>query len=299
MKEKLLSTFLIIYGLIHITFELSIYDSNTGDYVGWTRQSWILSDVLGTTAVTIIGLILWSLTVSGFVAAGIMLLMKRKEWRIAAIVTSFISLIAYLFLWDGLAPEPMSWIAGSVVSGIIVIALLIFKWPKDEKLFATKIDDQVLVGVGIINYHFQTKDNLINEAVRYDTNAIIDQWDAIYETMKMPPIDKLKIMLKGTGDLLDTNPLFGRISIIHDYLNPAEDDNTARSTEKYMMIFREIYQTQKTENEIQIIAHTILSGAQLAFIRSNVIKKKIGTDFNNKKHRDEFLDKLVDNLVKI
>ncbi len=154
-------------------------------------------------------------------------------------------------------------------------------------------------GVGIINYHFQTKDNLINEAVRYDTNAIIDQWDAIYETMKMPPIDKLKIMLKGTGDLLDTNPLFGRISIIHDYLNPAEDDNTARSTEKYMMIFREIYQTQKTENEIQIIAHTILSGAQLAFIRSNVIKKKIGTDFNNKKHRDEFLDKLVDNLVKI
>lgn len=154
-------------------------------------------------------------------------------------------------------------------------------------------------GVGIINYHFQTKDNLINEAVRYDTNAIIDQWDAIYETMKMPPIDKLKIMLKGTGDLLDTNPLFGRISIIHDYLNPAEDDNTARSTEKYMMIFREIYQTQKTENEIQIIAHTILSGAQLAFIRSNVIKKKIGTDFNNKKHRDEFLDKLVDNIVKI
>ncbi len=147
MKEKLLSTFLIIYGLIHITFELSIYDSNTGDYVGWTRQSWILSDVLGTTAVTIIGLILWSLTVSGFVAAGIMLLMKRKEWRIAAIVTSFISLIAYLFLWDGLAPEPMSWIAGSVVSGIIVIALLIFKWPKDEKLFATKIDDQVLVKV--------------------------------------------------------------------------------------------------------------------------------------------------------
>ena len=79
-------------------------------------------------------------------------------------------------------------------------------------------------GVGIINYHFQTKDNLINEAVRYDTNKIIDQWDAIYETMKMKPIDKLKIMLKGTGDLLDTNPIFGRISIIHDYLNPAIDE---------------------------------------------------------------------------
>jgi AcrR family transcriptional regulator len=153
-------------------------------------------------------------------------------------------------------------------------------------------------GVGIINYHFGTKDNLISEAVRYDTNEIIDRWDAIYETMKMPPIDKLKIMLKGTGDLIDTNPLFGKISMIHDYLNPAADDNTARSIEKYMMIFREIYGDKKSEEEIWIIAHTILSGAQLAFIRSDVVLKTIGTDFYNKKNRDEFLDKLIDNLVK-
>lgn len=116
-------------------FEFSIYDSNTSDYVGWTRQSWILSDALGKTAVTIIGLMLWSLTIIGFVAAGIIIFLKRKEWRIVAVVASFISLIAYLFLWDGLAPEPISWVAGPVVSGIVIIALLVFRWPKDEKLF--------------------------------------------------------------------------------------------------------------------------------------------------------------------
>ena len=152
-------------------------------------------------------------------------------------------------------------------------------------------------GVGIINYHFGTKDKLISEAVRYDTNKVIDQWDAIYEKMKIPPVDKLKIMLKGTGDLIDTNPIFGRISMIHDYLNPAVDDNTARSIEKYMMIFREIYGEKKSEEEIWIIAHTILSGAQLAFIRSEVVSKTLGTDFYNKKDRDEFLEKLIDNLI--
>ncbi len=152
-------------------------------------------------------------------------------------------------------------------------------------------------GVGIINYHFGTKDKLISDAVRYDTNKIIDQWDTIYETMKMPPIDKLKIMLKGTGDLIDSNPLFGRISMIHDYLNPAVDDNTSRSIEKYMMIFREIYGDKKSEEEIWIIAHTILSGSQLAFIRSDVVSKVLGTDFYNKKQRDEFLEKLIDNLI--
>ena len=136
--RKITSLFIILHGLIHIIFEFSIYDPNTGDYVGWTRQSWILSNALGTSAVTIIGLTLWSLTIIGFVVAGIMLLIKRKEWRIIAIVTSVISLITYLFLWDGLAPEPMNWIAGPIVSGLIILALLIFRWPKDEKLLVDK-----------------------------------------------------------------------------------------------------------------------------------------------------------------
>lgn len=154
-------------------------------------------------------------------------------------------------------------------------------------------------GVGIINYHFRTKDNLINEAVRYDTNKIIDQWDTIYEKMKMSPIEKLKIMLKGTGDLLDTNPIFGRISIIHDYQNPALDDNSSRSLDKYMMIFREIYGNKKTEESIRMIAHSVLSGAQLAFIRSEVTKETFGYDFYIKEQRDEFLEKLIDNIVKV
>ena len=68
---------------------------------------------------------------------------------------------------------------------------------KTDEVSVRKIVQKAgIKGVGIINYHFGTKDNLISEAVRYDTNQIIDRWDAIYETMKMPPIDKLKIMLK-------------------------------------------------------------------------------------------------------
>ena len=36
----------------------------------------------------------------------------------------------------------MNWIAGPVVSGIVILALLIFKWPKDEKMFAIEISDE-------------------------------------------------------------------------------------------------------------------------------------------------------------
>jgi hypothetical protein len=138
MKRKLISAFLIVHGLIHIVFELNIYNPYTQDYVGWTRQSWILSNVLGKTSITVIGLILWTTTITGFVVAGILLLLKKREWKIVTIVASFISLIAYLFLWDGLAPEPSGWIAGPVVSGVIILALLIFNWPKEDILLSSK-----------------------------------------------------------------------------------------------------------------------------------------------------------------
>lgn len=153
-------------------------------------------------------------------------------------------------------------------------------------------------GVGLINYHFGTKENLINEAVRADTNAIINLWDPIYKKMTQEPIEKLRIMLKGTGDLVDSNPMFGKVSIVHDFMNPAEDDNAMRSLEKYMMIFREIYQNTKTEQEIRIIAHTIISSSQVAFLRADIMKKFTGLDFYNKKQRDTFLDIIIDSLIK-
>ena len=142
MKKQLLSILLIVHGLIHLMFEFVIYDANTATYVGWSRQSWALN-TLGQTAVSIIGIILWSLTIAGFVVAGILLLIKQKAWRITTIVTSFISLIAYLLLWNGLAPEPIYWVVGPIIGGVAIVGLLIFRWPKDENLFHSKREQTV------------------------------------------------------------------------------------------------------------------------------------------------------------
>ncbi len=137
MGRKLISFLLIIHGLIYLLFEFIIYDSANDVYIGWSGQSWILTNPLGTLAVLIIGRIVWGLTIAGFVAAGITLLLKLKIWRIIALISSAISLLGYLFFWDGLSPEPYYWVAGAVIGGGIILFLLIVRWPKDEKLFGT------------------------------------------------------------------------------------------------------------------------------------------------------------------
>jgi hypothetical protein len=112
--------------------------------------------------------------------------------------------------------------------------------------------------------------------------------------MTQPPIEKMKIMLKGTGDLVDVNPLFGRISILHDILNPATEDNTIHSIEKYMMIVREIYDQQKSEQDIKIITHILISALQLSFLRAEVMKDFLGFDYYDKEQRDEFIEKIIE-----
>lgn len=138
MKRQLIAILLILHGLIHLMFEFIIYDSSTGDYVGWSGQSWLLTNPLGTLAVLIIGRIIWGLTIAGFVAAGIILFSQKKSWRILAIVASAISLLGYFLLWDGLAPEPYYWVVGPVIGGVVIVSLLLFRWPKDDNLFSKK-----------------------------------------------------------------------------------------------------------------------------------------------------------------
>ena len=55
MLRKLISFLLFIHGLLHLMFEFIIYDSATSDYVGWSGQSWLLTNSLGPTAILIIG----------------------------------------------------------------------------------------------------------------------------------------------------------------------------------------------------------------------------------------------------
>ena len=152
-------------------------------------------------------------------------------------------------------------------------------------------------GVGLINYHFGTKDNLINEAVRLDTNAIIDKWDDIYDNLEGDPSEKLRTMLRGTGDLVDLNPMFGKISILYDIINAENDDNTIRTIRKYMKIIKEIF-PNKNEQEIKLITHTLISSVQLAFLRADVINDFTGLDMFEKKQRDKIIDIVINNIIK-
>lgn len=134
MKQKLIALLLIVHGLISSLF--MFYIENPPELgVGWNGTSWLLTGVLDPPTIQIIGTLLWGLTVLTFMLAGILVLMKKEQWRMIDILASLVSLVAYILFWTGLEPVPEYWIVGPSISVLTLVALVIVRWPKDEWIF--------------------------------------------------------------------------------------------------------------------------------------------------------------------
>lgn len=134
MWQHLIGVILIIHGLIHLIFEFDITDPS-GNRVGWSGHSWLLTNLLGDPAVWAFGRLLWAVAIVGFVAAGVAVLLRLELWRMLDIFGAAVSLLAFVLFWDGLKPKPTYWIIGPIVAVVTLVALLVANWPPDTLIF--------------------------------------------------------------------------------------------------------------------------------------------------------------------
>lgn len=64
-----------------------------------------------------------------------------------------------------------------------------------DKITIREIAAKANVRVGLINYHFQTKQNLINQCVQRMISLIISKFDSLYQSLTMKPLDKLRYLV--------------------------------------------------------------------------------------------------------
>jgi hypothetical protein len=139
LKRKVIALLLVVHGLISSIFMFYI-ENPPEPGVGWNGNSWILTGILDSSLIQIIGTLLWGLTVLLFVSAGITVFMKRVQWRLIDILAALVSLLAYILFWNGLEPVPEYWILGPIISVVTLVALVIVRWPPDEWIFSTSVE---------------------------------------------------------------------------------------------------------------------------------------------------------------
>lgn len=155
-----------------------------------------------------------------------------------------------------------------------------------EEVTVRKISEKANIGVGLINYHFGTKNKLIEECVQRIIVRQIRNFNP--GTADLSLEEKAYITTQKVADYLWENKAVSTISILGDYVNPHENDNSMKSVAGFMHTVG--------ENASKLETFFLVSLMQVVFMKSEIMKK-MGYDLDNKKQRDELMKMLVDKVI--
>lgn len=156
-----------------------------------------------------------------------------------------------------------------------------------KNITARMIAKQAGIGLGLINYHFKSKDNLITVCVQRIIGEVVAGFrlDQEFETDE----ERLKAWATYVFNFLFEHPAISRISILGDFQSYSMKSNSVYSQKGFMLALR-----QDISDEDKAILSFILTNAiQVAFLGSETIKELLGYDFTKPGDRSVYIGKLV------
>ena len=139
------------------------------------------------------------------------------------------------------------------------------------------------VGLGLVNYHFGNKDQLIEQCIERMINGTVEHFQNIREkTDGFTPFEKLTYLGNITLDFLFEHYAISKISVLTDMQSPKENDNTYRT---YAAIRR------KTLYLITVM--------QQMFLRYEIISQILGIDLRQKENRRNFHTQVLHDILEV
>lgn len=173
---------------------------------------------------------------------------------------------------------------------------LIREYGDTSKITIRDICDKSNVGVGLVNYHFQSKENLINVCVQRIIGNIINGFDELQRSINLNPIEKLKLLLRINLKFLIDNPGISKVSIVSDLTNGYSNDNSIQTRNAYLDLLKEIYGNSKEESELNIILQILVSTLQVVFLRKDVLIVTDNINLNDESQRDRYINSIVERI---
>jgi TetR/AcrR family transcriptional regulator, regulator of cefoperazone and chloramphenicol sensitivity len=153
-----------------------------------------------------------------------------------------------------------------------------------EKITSREIAARADANLAMINYYFESKDQLLILGISQIMEKSADRFLAAPESF-IPPRKRLKNMLYELCEMVVKYNRFTKIYIPYIFLR---DDILVPF---YIIpILREYFGEQKTELECKIIAYQIISFLQLIFFRSDAFRKYTDLDIMDAAVRENLID---------
>jgi AcrR family transcriptional regulator len=171
------------------------------------------------------------------------------------------------------------------------VVALILEGKDMSKVTSRDIAARAGVNSALINYYYQSKENLLNQAVGL---CMSDMAGALLaqDLKDAEPVQRLKSFLRGISAFAVEHRFLSELSIAGEM--KSGNDSTVRTI---LPILREIYGGRKTELELKLLALQIIVPLQVMLLNQAAYRKSLGEDVTDMTNGFRLLDILVDNII--
>lgn len=189
-----------------------------------------------------------------------------------------------------------------------------------ERISMRRIAEKASVAVSMVNYHFQTKANLIDQAVQTFVGKVIRQSKdgpvaataeptptsgladagAVENTAEYAaedPVDAMRRHLKRAASFVARNPGISRVSIMRDMKSGASGDNSSQVAQTVYRQLQAVFQDSRSDTELRVMAEIQTAAVQNLFLRAKQNRMKFGLDFFEDHQREELMDIIIDTIT--
>jgi AcrR family transcriptional regulator len=160
---------------------------------------------------------------------------------------------------------------------------------------AREITSRAGTGLGAINYHFDSKDDLLNQAVIDLINTTAAPWltsEAVPDDRNLPPVIRLRQLLQETARVAARFPALSRLPIgytlrVGDYSVPT----------MIVPLLREIFPPGMPESSLKLKALQLITPMQFGFYHAAGFQRYSGMNLEDEAVRDRVIDELISNLI--
>lgn len=164
--------------------------------------------------------------------------------------------------------------------------------PNVDKITVRAVAQRANVGIGLINYHFHTRDNLLSIAIGSVMAKMATGMGEGEKAAGDDPSAGIRTMLKSLYSFAEKHEKLIQFLLTHGIVNGDMD------AALYLVpMLREIFGNRKDEMQLRIIALQILLPIQVASINPPAFYRFAGVDLHQVKQREIYIDTLVDNLI--
>jgi AcrR family transcriptional regulator len=156
-----------------------------------------------------------------------------------------------------------------------------------SKITVRQIATRADVGVGLMNYHFKSKDHLLNIAIKEMMADVALNFTDLSEYNHLDPIDKLKEMLKKLCSLVGHDEKLIHLLLSHELYN-----NNMQAPLFLIPLLKEIFGGKKDDFQLRIIALQIYHPIQVSSLNPSAFHLYSGINLHNVEQRSQFINQL-------